>query len=441
MTADEPNPKPRRRKEPAPHVIEGSAKVLAEEPVPQSDADSGAKPSAAADPPPADPDLATEAATGPSPEPGAAPTSSFGIEASESGEPPPQTSAGPSGPRPSAKVLFYAAGGILLGLALAAIAWLFPFNSSSQQPGPDMRLSVIEAKLLTLEQSVAILDKRLGATESGLRETTEALTSVSKKQADTNSRLVDATNASNAAAAAAQTAQDNATRALTVSQQSGAGNESKPLDLTPLQDRLTRLETEFSQPKVEGKSTADRIEAGAPNISLEHAAALAVVAQTLVQAVDRGDPFPQQVAAIEALGGDPSQVAALKPLAVAGVPSTRSLSQKFTSLARSMVALSYDSKQGGDFFSRIWQETAQLVRVRPIGESSGDDAGALVAHIEAALARADTAGALAAWEKLPAAAKGFSQKWAIDLKSRVEAEATAATILTGAIASLGKPRS
>jgi hypothetical protein len=478
--ADEPNPTSRRRKEPAPRVIEGSAKVIAEEPVDRPDtlahaespsnegsapinADAPAEPpvsfdaaaeawpraeargtgdspsAAQADPGPQLQDEAAQAnVAGAGGDPGTGhsrpPGPALEKETAPQDQPPPRGRAVAARPR----WWIYATGGIAVGAALIAIAWFGPFGSNGPTPpGVDPQQSAMYSKLVSSEQNIATFDSRLAAVEasvqqlaSGQKELADMVASNARKLDDTNAGFSDAANTAKAAAAAAQAAQADA-----------AADAGKTVDLKPMQDRIARIEAMLTQPKVEGKSTADPVVSpDTNNNSLDHAAALAVVAQTLIQAIDRGEPFPRQVAAMETLGADANQLALLKPLSDSGVPTAQSLSLKFSDLAKSMGPGETDAPKSGDFFGKIWQQATHLVRVRPVGGAEGES-GAWVARIAAALARGDAAGGLAEWEKLPAPAKNMSQKWAAELKSRADAVAAASAILTSAIGNLGKPKS
>jgi len=492
--ADEPNPTQRRRKESAPRVIEGSAKVIAEEPVENRPADAKSGP-ASSEPAAAGPAAsAAPAAEEPKPTLNSATTvgSAAATDAKSTMERPDETGAADSGhlrgdpdrvdaasldssldkasdtktstgasqddlpPSRRARPVktrrrwwAYALGGVSIGAGLMAIAWFGPFGSSGPTPlGVDPQLLTLDSKLDSSRQNIATLEKRLAAVEAGLqqlasrqKELQAMVAADADKLADTNKGLADATNTAKAAVAAAQTAQTDAAEAHSGSNQVASTEVSKPVDLKPLQDRIAKLEAALAQPKVEGKSTADPVVSPDGNTaSLDHAAALAVVSQTLIQAIDRGETFPRQVAAMETLGAEPSQLAVLKPLADSGVSTVQSLSRTFADLAKTMAPSEPEVPKSGDFLGRIWQQTTQLVRVRPIGRTAGE-AGAWAGQIEAALARSDAAGALAEWEKLPQAAKDLSQKWAEGLRSRVAATAAASAILTSAIGNLGKPKS
>jgi hypothetical protein len=460
MTMDESNPAPRHRKEPDRPIIEGQAKVLAEEPVSGS-AETEASLETAA--------KATEEPEGP---PGAAPF-----------DPPPGTTAPPvdapagKGDREvksarKSRLPLFAAGGIFLGLVATAVAWFGPFADNKPDLARDERVSALDTRVTSVEQKIALLDQRITTSEASQRQAMDAVAATSKKLDDVNSGLGESMNAAKAAAAASQAAQADATRALTTKSEPAPAAIDKPVDIQPLEDRLARVEAKLSEPKsepaptatekpvdiqpledrlarveaklaepkLEGRATVDRVPAPS-NPSLDNAAAQAVVAQSLLQTIDQGLPFSRHVAALETLGADSSALAVLKPFAETGVPRLSSLSDRFSRVAGQIAAGDNRAKDGENFFDRAWRNITGLVRVRPLGDAPGEDPGALAARIESALARQNASDALADWEKLPAFAQGLSQDWHHDLKSRVDVETAATTILTAAIASLGKPKS
>src|SRR5438034_3779110 len=68
----------------------------------------------------------------------------------------------------------------------------------------------------------------------------------------------------------------------------------------------------------------------------DRAVRLALAANALNAAVERGEPFATALATVKALGGDPKLVAALEPFAASGVPSAAALAREFSELAPSL---------------------------------------------------------------------------------------------------------
>ena len=74
-----------------------------------------------------------------------------------------------------------------------------------------------------------------------------------------------------------------------------------------------------------------------------------------------------------------------------------------------------------------------LVRVRDLNETAGDDPEAIVSQIEAACRRGDIAGALAAFGKLPEAAREAAGDWPNEAGARQAADAALQSIREAAI--------
>jgi hypothetical protein len=74
--------------------------------------------------------------------------------------------------------------------------------------------------------------------------------------------------------------------------------------------------------------------------------------------------------------------------------------------------------------------------VRDLKETGGDDPAALISQIEAACRRDDVSGALAAFGKLPEAARQPADGWAAQAGARRAADAAVQSIRKQAIARL-----
>ena len=82
-----------------------------------------------------------------------------------------------------------------------------------------------------------------------------------------------------------------------------------------------------------------------------------------------------------------------------------------------------------------------LVRVRDLNETAGDDPQALVSQIEAETRRGDIGGALASFVKLPEAARQAAGDWPTLARARQAADAALQSIREAAIGQLaGGPK-
>lgn len=216
--------------------------------------------------------------------------------------------------------------------------------------------------------------------------------------------------------------------------------DSAPLDrrIAGLEGEIAPLKKVLETPKTEVRATEEPVVGTPPG----DAAAVAVVAQSLREKLDRGTPFKPELAALEKLGADAQRLAPLKSLADKGAPGAQALLQSFRSVASATAQAGQQTGQPGDppagFLDRLTRNAANLVRIRPVGEAQGDDSGALVSRIESALARGDVRQAVAQWDALPPAAQQSSRDWADRARTRAEADASVRQILDEAIERLGR---
>ncbi len=212
------------------------------------------------------------------------------------------------------------------------------------------------------------------------------------------------------------------------------------VDLQPLQaastalgSRIATIETDLSAAKDGARVTEARAVGSADE---SKAAPIAVVGQAVQRAIADGRPYPSEVAALKALGGEPEAVSRLAPLADTGAPSVASLKSQWDGVKGDVLA-AVKPGQSADPFDRLARNARALVKVTRVGTVSGNDPVAIAAQVDDALDREDVAGALTEWGKLPEAGQHASQGWADAAGSRVEAETAAKDLVARAIATLG----
>ncbi|MDB5651487.1 MAG: hypothetical protein JWL62_3007 [Hyphomicrobiales bacterium] len=291
------------------------------------------------------------------------------------------------------------------------------------------RLGAVEAKPTALMPDLGPLAARIGAVE----------TKVDGARADASRALQQNAGLAPAASPAPRvdlSPLDRRIQAL----------ETRPVptfDPAPLERRVSRIETELTPlrsaltaPKTEVRATqAPTVVETPPG----DAAAAAVVAESLRQKLDRGVPFPMEVAALEKLNVDASQLGALKAMALKGAPTGNALADSFEPLAAATLKAEHKDPSA-DFLDRLARSATTLVRVRPVGETSGEDTAALISRIEPTLRRGDIAGALALWDRLPGDAKGPSRDWADRARLRAQADTSVRQIIDQAIERLGRTK-
>ena len=190
---------------------------------------------------------------------------------------------------------------------------------------------------------------------------------------------------------------------------------------------LTNTEAVQSQQKVlEGKL-------GSP--------ALAVVADSLRQQVDAGQPYTRQVDALAALSADPAKIAVLRENASRGVPSAQALLAQWKPLVDPVIATGNKAPANANFGQRLEHGLFGLVSVRRADGTAGNDLGSRADLITADLAHGDVPGAYATWQALPADAKAKSDSWGALAKTSVEALTAASDLQHSAIDALGAKKS
>jgi len=367
---------------------------------------------------------------------------------------------------PMARPILSAAIGALVGAAVAGGAvWYFAQRSpvsadfAARQDEFDKAASASKTALAALDQRVGALEaaaarapdkaiadaygQRIAALESAALSAKAAADANEGTLAEARAARADAAKALELATSAAQIA-NSAPAAQTGAAGEPAGAletrlakvetglaalDRAPVDLGPISQRLDKLEGALASPKSETRAPA---EASAPP---RDGAALAVVAQALADRLRAGSPFAPEQAALERLGADPARLTALKPFAEKGAPTSGTLAEDFERLAPAITTAAASKPAG--MVDRLFASMSKVVRVTPVGAVAGDDPSAVVSQIAAALDGDQIAAALAAWERLPEAARQASQAWASEAKARLAADEAAQGLLEDAIARLG----
>lgn len=348
---------------------------------------------------------------------------------SEPETPPPASAEQPRGQG------FNAAIAIPVGLALLAAGgggvWLLK--------GSDSALSEAQSR-------IAALNSRVDALEGKLASGPAAVAALDKRIATVEAAVKSAIASSDAARAAADTAQAEARKAVEIPRD--AGQPAAAVDLSPLDKRLAAiekrvpaLETAMTVTKTDARVLASRESAVS---AAGNAAAIAVVAETLVRAVERGAPFAAELAALRGLGAPADRLKALEPQAAKGVPSLAALGDMFKAQAPAALAAvrpkAEPAPQAAGPWEAVLDRLAGFVRIRKLGDPTPAGASVNPAVIDAALAKGDVDGALAAFDKWPEAARIAARDWAAAARQRIDAIAAARAILAESIAALGKQK-
>jgi hypothetical protein len=186
-------------------------------------------------------------------------------------------------------------------------------------------------------------------------------------------------------------------------------------------------------------AAAERSEKAAKSAaeSADRAVRLALAATALNAAVERGDAFAVELAAVKTLVADPKLVAALEPFARAGVPTAAALGRQFSELTPALQQAAEPPPREG-VLGRLQMNAEKLVRIRRVDEAPGNDAAAIVARSEAKAARGDLAGTAAELAQLAPNARAPAEAWIKSVQARTAAIDASRRLAADALAGLSK---
>ena len=167
-------------------------------------------------------------------------------------------------------------------------------------------------------------------------------------------------------------------------------------------------------------------------------ARLLIAATALLGALERGEPFAAQLAAVRALGADAQRLAVLEPFAASGLPSAAVLARELSALTPSLLAAAGTPAQEGNFLQKLQASAERIVRVHRTDERPGNDVAAIVARIDANAGRGDISAALDELAKLPADVRAPAEPWIKKAQARAAALAAARALTADALADVSK---
>jgi hypothetical protein len=294
--------------------------------------------------------------------------------------------------------------------ALAGRLGKLESDVATSRPAPDAgaanRLAAIEGELKALGESVGGLGRRSDEVTSAARE--------ARQRAD------------DTAAALAELA-----RRAPPGPADGAARARLEGDIQTLTSRLATVEggqkaNEAEVAKHVGRQGHDR------------PGRMAVAVAVLNVALERGEPFAAELAAVKSLAADPKLVTPLEPFAASGVPTAAALARELTALMPALHAAAAPPPRDGSFLDKLQSNAQKLVRIRPLDEAPGIDPAAILARIGARAARGDVAGALADLAELPPAGRAPAGAWIEKAKARSAAVESSRQLAADALAGLSK---
>ena len=280
------------------------------------------------------------------------------------------------------------------------------------------RLSDLDARLGKVEAAAAA--PRAAQPDQALSARVSALETAERPLADLRQSV-------DASSTAARDAKSRADAAFEAAQKASPPGVA-PAEMQALSARVTAVEqiAKTAEEKIARTAGADRI------------ARLAFVAVALRGAVERGDPFTHELAAVKPLVPDAAALAPLEPFAATGVPRAAVLARELSQLSGPMLSAAGTAPREGGIFDRIQQNAERLVRIRPINETPGDDAATVVARADAKAQHGDLTGAVSELAALPASVRAPAEAWMKKAQAQIAALAAARGLADNAIGTLGK---
>jgi hypothetical protein len=223
-----------------------------------------------------------------------------------------------------------------------------------------------------------------------------------------------------------------------------ASGDQPAVDLSGVEQALAELRQQVTEvaSAVETLPTSEEVSAirsdlDAATRKIETAVALApaVAADALATAVDAGQPFTGEVAALRNLGADATVLDALDAHAVNGVATLPELQSEFEA-AIAQVNLDPAPDPDAGALARLLDSAQGLVEVRPAQPTEGDEPPAIVARMRAALAAGDLDAALTEWGKLPEEIRSATSGWAEAARARIETDQLVARLRAEALSRL-----
>jgi hypothetical protein len=321
------------------------------------------------------------------------------------------------------------------------------------------QLSALETQARQTNDAIAAAANRESATIAALEKRISALESSPAAPAPGAADLEKRVTALEAASTGNSAASDATQRLESQAKDLRADLDAEKSQLPDLSARVAKLESDASKPntnvsaadlaalaarvdKVESTlpGRIDKIEAAlaAPKPDrrspTDTDAAIAVVAEAAKDRLRAGDPLGPDLTALQHLGVDAATLAPLDAV-VNGAPTNSALAAAVNAVAPHVLAAAAPPDTGS-VEDRFLTHLRNLVKVRDLNETVGDDPQALVSQIEAESQRGDIAAALAAFDKLPEAARKAAGDWPTLARTRQGAEAALLSIREGAVGRL-----
>ena len=297
------------------------------------------------------------------------------------------------------------------------------------------RLDRIEQALQGPPRTDAALAGRVAGAEAQAKALGDTVAALTRRVDDLAAAAKTALAEAKSAVAAADTAKEAAKNAAPSAAQGGVQRS----DIEAVESRVAALQTAMKS------MDADLAQRASSSNADDRVMRLAIAAEALRAAVERGAPFAGELAAVKALGADPKAIAPLESFAAQGLTSTAELGRELAALTPALSRATEPASSNNTSLLAMLESRAQrLVRITPVGTSAppaGDDAAALIGRLNADAARGDIDAALAEIAKLPDEARALAKAWTDKASARQAALAQGRRIAAEALTALAKPES
>lgn len=342
-----------------------------------------------------------------------------------------QPQSGDSGRRSGGLLAAGIAGGVV-ALALGAglqFAGLLPSGPSQPEAGQDPAIPALEAQVEELRQTIAALPQpeSVDPALAGRIEEAEQRLGALSDEVERQRAQIEGLQAPAPGEPAPQAdlgpiearieALETAIAAL--------GSAASPDDaLAAVNEEIAGLRRTIEEARGDRQALAgrvDRFEAALSALEqrLEEVAeapatSIIIAASALKAAIDRGQPFVNELETFAALAPDAPEIAELRGMAAIGVPTRAQIAAESDAAANAMIAAARPVDPDAGIVDRLWASAMDLIQVRPIGMVEGEEVPQIVARLDAAVTAGDYGRAIDEFETLPddarSAGEGFIGK-------------------------------
>jgi hypothetical protein len=336
------------------------------------------------------------------------------------------------------------------GLALALqfvleTANLLPFGASQRAQANQQSISMLRTEFSNLRQQVdARLDQQ-PLTNGVSQDVENRIITLEETTATLTNRIRELSeNSGNDLSGVSETIRALQSRIEAV--------ESNPAsDVSDLEENITALESALAENTQTLSQAVDqrlnaveetlaslqqRLGSNAP----EDRAALALAMNSLSNAVEKGEPFAEELDVITRLAPD-INTDPLKSYAAEGLPTLAELRAQWRNAENAILEFQNTLDEDTSILKRLTDSAREAVKIRPNAETAqqGDSLRDQLVRIDSALQRERLTAALQEWQNLPEEAKNVSQDFGAALSAHVNATQAMQNVSDSIMTDLGRP--